>query len=306
MSTLSFAVDVVARGGVLGADHTSSPDDVDRILGVTSAETRPRRQLWRDYGLVDFFWERQTGEPAWRGTHFTVQIHRLRSAGTTIAADPIQIKHGPLQPSLPFETLRTALSDLDIDLIELPSTNTGVREFWQPESAVHILVSDDPHGEVHAITAPLRAEYTVSWWLRLFLQIEAAIRDRSHQRTDAVRLYLWTVHHAYDSNILNPAETAIRISSLRSTLRYQERLDEVADIIPTPEQIVRACLNALPITLDQAQTPCRLHPDNIEAMRTTRQAKNLINAATPHLADLQDAELHDQLSRWISAKSNLA
>jgi hypothetical protein len=40
-------------------------------------------------------------------------------------------------------------------------------------------------------------------------------------------------------------------------------------------------------------------------MRTARQAKNLINAPIPHVADLDDTELHDQLSRWISAKPNL-
>lgn len=119
MSTLEFAIDVVVRGSVLGADHTSSPEDVTRILGATPAENRSRGQPWRDHGLID-------------------------------------------------------------------------------------------------------------------------------------------------------------------------------------------CLNALPITLDQAQVPCALRADDLPVMRASRQAKNLIGTAARHLPDLHDHALAEQPRTWIAAKPGLA
>ncbi|MEV0584414.1 hypothetical protein [Nonomuraea sp. NPDC050310] len=151
MSTLRLAVDVIVRGHVLRADSTSSPDEVDGILGATSAENRARRRMWRDYGLIEFFWERHIGAPTWWGVHFTVQFHRLRSAGVGIAADPIRIEYGPLQPALPLESLRAALAELGVGLVERPRAQADVREFLQPGSGAQIVVVE---GEVHAVSVP--------------------------------------------------------------------------------------------------------------------------------------------------------
>ncbi|NJP96019.1 hypothetical protein HCN51_42415 [Nonomuraea sp. FMUSA5-5] len=152
MSTLSFALDVVARGDVLGADHTCTPDQVSAILEPTPAENRQGDFMWRDHGLVEFFWER--GDDGWRGTHFTVQLHRLASIGSEVAAGPIEARYGPLEPALPFEALRVAAAGLGIDLVRLPSTTSGVREYWQPRSMV--LAIQDDTGEVYALTCPYR------------------------------------------------------------------------------------------------------------------------------------------------------
>ncbi|MEV4254791.1 hypothetical protein AB0J52_16700 [Spirillospora sp. NPDC049652] len=155
MSTLDLAIDVIVRGSVLGADAASTPEDVDRILGTTPAENGSGDQMWRDHGLVEFFWERGPGQAAWRCTHFTVQLHRLSSVGTDVAARPIEDAYGPLRASLRFAELRAALTGLGVDLVELPSPNEGYQEYWQPDAAVHILVFD---GEVDRIIAPLPAE----------------------------------------------------------------------------------------------------------------------------------------------------
>ncbi|GAA0968288.1 hypothetical protein [Actinocorallia libanotica] len=341
MSTLEFAIDVVVRGAVLGADHTSSPEDVDRILGATPAVNRSKGQMWRDHGLVDFFWERGPGRTTWRGTHFTVQLHRLRSAGPEVAAVPIRERYGPLQASLRFADLQAALTDLGVDLAELPSTGEGYQEYWQPDSAVHILVAD---GEVDHIIAPLRAEAVASmsrgfpidrqrvrhllqaseqqrlawisrhqpssqdaanWWLRLFLQIEHAIHSRADQRLDAAHLYLWAIRRAQEQGAFSPEETAIRIAAFTSSLRSRGYTSALTEVLPTADQVVRDCIDALPITLDQARTPCVLSAENLPAMRTSRRAKNLINAAAHHLPDLHDQALIEQLRAWIAVKPDL-
>ncbi|MGI8329828.1 hypothetical protein ACRYCC_07665 [Actinomadura scrupuli] len=341
MSTLEFVIDVVVRGAVLSADQTSSLEDVDRILGAAPAVNRGKGRMWRDYGLVDFFWERSPGRAPWRGTHFTVQLHRLTSTGPEVAAAPIRERYGPLQASLPLVDLQAALMDLGVDLVELPSTNEGYREYWQPDSAVHILVAD---GEVDRIIAPLRAETAASmvkgfpidqqrirhllqaseqqrlawisrhqpgaqdaanWWLRLFLQIEHAIHSRAGTRVDATRLYLWAVRRAQEEGAFAADETAIRVAAVTSSLRARNYASEVIEVLPTSDQVVRDCLDALPITLAQAQIPCVLSPENLPAMRASRHAKNLINAAAHHLPELHDRAIAEQLRDWIAAKPNL-
>ncbi|WP_051466776.1 hypothetical protein [Actinomadura oligospora] len=342
MSTLEFAIDVVARGSVLGADHTSSPEEVDKILGATPAENRSEGQMWRDHGLVEFFWERGADRPEWRGTHFTVQLHRLSSAGADVAAGPIRERYGPLQVSLRFEDLRDALADLGVDLVELPSTNAGYQEYWQPDTGAHILAAD---GEIDRIIAPLPAEAVArkatdapvdqqrirhllqasderrsawinrhrpdvgdeaNWWLRLFLQIEQTIHRNADQRVLATRLYLWAVDRSHQDGAFSAGETAVRIAAFSSSLGFHGYTAELAEELPTADQIVRDCLSALPLTLDQARVPCVLSPDNLPAMRASRQAKNLISAAAHHLADLHDPALAEQLRTWIATKPNLA
>lgn len=38
----------------------------------------------RDFGLVEFTWERSSASRPWRGLRFTVRLHRLRTAGPAV------------------------------------------------------------------------------------------------------------------------------------------------------------------------------------------------------------------------------
>ena len=89
MSVLGFFEDIVIVGSVLGADSSCGPDMVTELLGTDFAETSRSRQMWRDYGLVEFFWQRRSPDSEWRGTHFTVQVHRLASIGADVANDSL-------------------------------------------------------------------------------------------------------------------------------------------------------------------------------------------------------------------------
>ena len=144
-----------------------------------------------------------------------------------------------------------------------------------------------------------------NWWLSLFLQIEATVNDRSDQRAEAARLYMWAVRQAHETGAFSDAETAIRVASFSMARHVRGHSDDLAGILPAPEVIVRACLDSLPITLDQAQTPCRPSLDNLGAMRASRQAKNLINVAAPHLDRLHDPHLAAELNAWITAMPDL-
>lgn len=74
---LAFHVNVVATGAVLGAAPSHAPDDVTARLGAAFAENRIGACVWRDYGAVEFFWERSPGSTGYRATHFSIQVHQL-------------------------------------------------------------------------------------------------------------------------------------------------------------------------------------------------------------------------------------
>ncbi|WP_147341513.1 hypothetical protein [Actinomadura logoneensis] len=98
-------------------------------------------------------------------------------------------------------------------------------------------------------------------------------------------------------------ETAIRVAAFTSSFGFHGYTAELVDVLPTGDQIVRDCLSALPITLDQVhRVPSR---DGLPAMRASRRAKNLVCAAAHHLPDLRDPALAEQLRAWIAAKPNL-
>ncbi|MFE5091889.1 hypothetical protein ACFRCI_16170 [Streptomyces sp. NPDC056638] len=99
MSELAFFAQVVARSTVRGLDCSSTPDQVTAWLGDYGENLRGDL-MWRDYGLVEFTWERPSRKEPWQGCRFTVQCHRL--------------EHGPT-PVPTFAGLRTALAELDYE-----------------------------------------------------------------------------------------------------------------------------------------------------------------------------------------------
>ena len=75
----------------------------------------------------------------------------------------------------------------------------------------------------------------------------------------------------------------------------------------TADQIVRTCLGALPAmrTAVPTRDDTALAPENLEAMRISRQAKNLLNAALPHLDHVGDAALRTGLQEWADIGTRL-
>ncbi|MFI0153971.1 hypothetical protein [Streptomyces lydicus] len=127
-------MDVVTSGTVLGAKPTDSPDRVTAILGSDFAENSlNNHSMWRDFGMADFSWVRESPDSPWEGHHFTLQVHRLSHWSSSIV-------------------------------------NTSIRQHWQPASQVSVMTfrahpewqqrrrGDDRIGDVHAIHSSVSAE----------------------------------------------------------------------------------------------------------------------------------------------------
>jgi hypothetical protein len=79
-------------------------------------------------------------------------------------------------------------------------------------------------------------------------------------------------------------------------------------LLPSADDIVRACLDALPVPLNEvAMLADRRDLSGLDRtqMRQSRQAKNLVGAAQWHLDDVQNARLASQLREWIDVKPRL-
>lgn len=160
MGALEFAVDVVTFGSVLGVGPRVGPEEVCAVLGGDFGENRQKHLMWRDFGLVEFFWERESGSDPWQGTHFSVQFHRLTWLAADGVGEAIGRRYGSFGSALDFEELRAALDGAGVPLEELHPASPDVREYWQAESQAAVLVQADGEdaGTVFRITAPLSAE----------------------------------------------------------------------------------------------------------------------------------------------------
>lgn len=345
---MKFFEDIVIIGSVLGADPTSGPDEVTAILGTDFAENRRSQQMWRDYGLVEFFWQRRSGDLPWQGTHFTVQVHRLTSAGTGVVNDNLRQRYGAIEPMPSFEALRTAVERHGLQLVELPGASPGCAEFWQPESQASVLVStgEGDSGRVVKISVPLTADAVAvrrnrheasslsqaldhlvqvseqdratwldrrqpdepdrtNWWLHLLALIHNRIYSRPGQQRDWILLYWWALGQARDRRALSQVETAIQSSYFIAGLQRDGVDADVCNLLPPADDVVRTCLDLLPLGLGEAAERLEPNPLSVEAMRRSRQAKSLVTAAAPHLDNLDDEGLAVELRHWIALRTNL-
>lgn len=139
---LAFFVNVVATGCVLGVDSSDSPEEVTARLGTDSADNRSGKFVWRDYGTVEFFWERLSGATGWRGAHFSIQVHRL-SNDPGWMNDMVRRAYGPFREGLRFEELAMALAMAGCELVEVVRPAGDVREFACPATGASILVATE-------------------------------------------------------------------------------------------------------------------------------------------------------------------
>lgn len=144
MSDLSFFVEVVRTGRILGVDAASTPQEVTDALGEFVENIRPN-VMWRDYGAIEFFWERSSNHEPWQGTHISVQVHRLNGYPEQMNT-AVQRSFGEFRHTLPFDELRTALAQARCDLVELSRHSPDdVREYVNSPSLVTVLTANDSH-----------------------------------------------------------------------------------------------------------------------------------------------------------------
>lgn len=174
--SLAFYVDVVVSGTVLGAKPTDSPDQVGAIMGSDFAENSlDDYSMWRDYGLVEFFWARESPDHPWVGHHFTLQVHRLSYGGTSLVNESIRERYGRFDRHLRFDKLQRLLANRGVRLEDVPDANAPAFTLhWQPASQVSVMAlrerewgrsprrGKDLVGDVHTISSSVTAEQ-VAW-----------------------------------------------------------------------------------------------------------------------------------------------
>ncbi|MFD0267466.1 hypothetical protein ACFVGY_12835 [Streptomyces sp. NPDC127106] len=169
-------MDVIASGTVLGAKPTDSPDQVSAILGADFAENSLDDQsMWRDYGLVEFFWARASRDHPWEGHHFTLQVHRLAHRGGSIVNGAIRERYGRFDRRLGFEKLERLLAKRGVHMEDVPDSNAPAYTLhWQPVSQVSVTArpsqgrgrrrrGSERVRDVYAVSSTMSAEQ-VAWY----------------------------------------------------------------------------------------------------------------------------------------------
>ncbi|WP_424888226.1 hypothetical protein [Streptomyces sp. XH2] len=168
--SLAFYMGVVTTGTVLGARPADTPDRVAAVLGPDFAENSPDdTNMWRDYGLAEFFWTRESAGHPWQGHHFSLQVHRLAHGGKVVD-DAVRARYGRFARRLRFEKLQRLLERRGTTLLEIPDpwNAPNYRLYWQPESQVSVSVVAEREeyltpgnlrpGDVYRISAPMPPE----------------------------------------------------------------------------------------------------------------------------------------------------
>ena len=74
MRDLGFFIDVVTTGRILGLNAACTPEEVTDTLGEFAENSR-KKFMWRDYGAIEFFWERASVLEPWQGMDLSIQVH---------------------------------------------------------------------------------------------------------------------------------------------------------------------------------------------------------------------------------------
>jgi hypothetical protein len=134
-------------------------------------------------------------------------------------------------------------------------------------------------------------------WLQWYLAIDAVIRDAArHERREWLSLKLWLIRRG--RAVFTRSESAIQLAAFVARL-------EPGDDLPAGDEVVQACLDAIPVGIDEVARgdPMRM---GIQQQRLSRRARGLVRMAEPHLARVRDRQLADRLRRWIEIAPELA
>ncbi|MET9269994.1 hypothetical protein [Kribbella sp. NPDC003557] len=144
-----------------------------------------------------------------------------------------------------------------------------------------------------------------NWWLYLLLVIDDQLHNQPGQQTQWAGLKFWLLRQGCDRAVFTQAETADRLAYSRLRLR---RAGVDSAVLPPADEVVRACLDAIPAGLyEVAVLDDRrdLRHLDMTQMRQSRQARTLVSAAQWHLDDVQDPHLAARLREWIDIKPHL-
>jgi hypothetical protein len=148
-------------------------------------------------------------------------------------------------------------------------------------------------------------EERVNWWLYMLLGIGFQIADQPAQHREWVQLSVWLLDAGHIRGVLTDAHGAEKLAYFALDMRRKAAID--ADL-PSADDIVRSCLQAIQLTPEQAairQAGQDLANVPLDLVKGSRQAKNLVSAAQWHLDLVADEQLAGQVRDWITVKPRL-
>ncbi|MFB9907565.1 hypothetical protein [Allokutzneria oryzae] len=145
----------------------------------------------------------------------------------------------------------------------------------------------------------------VTRWAQLLEQVDSRIRERAEGRVDWVRLKINLIRKGRAMEVYSAADAAVRTATFVAELHRQGIAREVAEVLPSADELVRACLAEIRIPPEKALTRGVFEDLDVNAIRRTRQAKILVDAAEKHAARLVDPRVAAELRRWTALKPYL-
>jgi hypothetical protein len=144
-----------------------------------------------------------------------------------------------------------------------------------------------------------------NWWLYLLLLIDERWEHRPAERPAWAQLKIWLLGQAGLRSALGKGEVAERTAYYVAQMRDAGL---AALSLPSADIVVRACLDAIPVSVEHVTVLTdrqNLHALERQEMLDSRRAKNLLNAAERHQADLDDPDLADRFRAWLAIKPGL-
>lgn len=144
-----------------------------------------------------------------------------------------------------------------------------------------------------------------NWWLYLLLVSDQHLDEQSSRQADWAELKLWLLRQGPARAVFTEAESAEQLAYLTLKMR---RAGLSLAVLPSADEIVQACLDALPVQLNEvAILADRRDLRGLDRTRMcqSRQAKILVSAAQWHLDEVHDARIASQLREWIRVKPQL-
>lgn len=166
MNGLDFIARIAATGTVHGAGIGADIDTIGGAMGagidhVDNAPGRRKTALLRDYGLIEFSFNR-AGD-SWVCSSFSVQVHRL-TWGTDLRAAWREAHGVELPDRVTWNELRTRLAEEYRLTDPIERVEAGTRYFRYPASqATVVLAEADGEAEVEA-DADVFSIGVSPWW----------------------------------------------------------------------------------------------------------------------------------------------
>jgi hypothetical protein len=144
-----------------------------------------------------------------------------------------------------------------------------------------------------------------NWWLHLLTLLDQRCAHQSAKLVAWAQLKIWLLAQARERSPLSRDDVAERVAYFVWQMRGA---GIEAALLPSADTVVRECLDAIPVALEQVATltdRASLLVLGHQEMLDSRRAKNLINAAGPHLNELEDPDLAHRLCDWLAIKQFL-